>query len=135
MTRDRVRKAFLLLLVVSVSVVFLAMLRSFLVTILMAAIFSGLLYPSYEDLVARLRSRALAATVTVLCTLVLVIAPLLLVLTYSLAAFGPLILAQLAAIVVFRIVEAIVEVVTGGDPASVLRPTVAAADRGEPTDG
>ena len=62
-------------------------------------------------------------------------APLLLVLTYSLAAFGPLILAQLAAIVVFRIVEAIVEVVTGGDPASVLRPTVAAADRGEPTDG
>jgi predicted PurR-regulated permease PerM len=79
-TRDRVRKAFLLLLVVSVSVVFLAMLRSFLVTILMAAIFSGLLYPSYEDLVVRLRSRALAATVTVLCTLVLVIAPLLLVL-------------------------------------------------------
>ena len=80
MTRDRVRKAFLLLLVASVSAVFLVMLRSFLVTILMAAIFSGLLYPSYEDLVARLRSRALAATVTVLCTLVLVIAPLLLVL-------------------------------------------------------
>jgi len=62
-------------------------------------------------------------------------APLLLVLTYSLAAFGPLIVAQLAAIVVFRIVEAIVEVVTGGDPASVLRPTVAAPDRGEPTRG
>ena len=80
MTRDRVRNAFLLLLVVSVSTVFLVMLRSFLVTILMAAIFSGLLYPSFEDLVARLRNRALAATVTVLCTLVLVIAPLLLVL-------------------------------------------------------
>ena len=70
MTRDRVRKAFLLALVLSV-VVFLVMLRSFLVTILMAAIFSGLLYPWFEDLAARLRSRALAATVTVLSTLVL----------------------------------------------------------------
>jgi predicted PurR-regulated permease PerM len=80
MTRDRVRKAFLLVLVVSVTTVFLLMLRSFLVTILMAAIFSGLLYPSYQDLVLRFRSRTLAATVTVLSTLVLVIAPLLLVL-------------------------------------------------------
>ena len=41
MTRDRVRKTFLLALVISVTVVFLVMLRSFLVTILMAAIFSG----------------------------------------------------------------------------------------------
>jgi predicted PurR-regulated permease PerM len=80
MTKDRFRKAFLLLLVISVSAVFLVMLRSFLVTILMAAIFSGLLYPSYEELVIRLRSRPLAAIVTVLCTLVLVIGPLLLVL-------------------------------------------------------
>ena len=70
-TRDRVRKAFLLALVLSVTAVFLVMLRSFLVTILMAAIFSGLLYPWFEDLAARLRSRALAATVTVLSTLVL----------------------------------------------------------------
>jgi predicted PurR-regulated permease PerM len=79
-TRDRVRKAFLLALVMSVTIVFLVMLRSFLVTILMAAIFSGLLYPWFEDLAVRLRSRTLAATVTVLSTLVLVIAPLLLVL-------------------------------------------------------
>jgi predicted PurR-regulated permease PerM len=50
------------------------------VTIQKAANFYGLLYTSYEDLVTRFRSRALAATVTVLSTLVLVIAPLLLVL-------------------------------------------------------
>ncbi len=62
-------------------------------------------------------------------------APLVLVLTSSLVVFGPLIAVQLAAIVVFRIVEVIVEVVTGGDPASVLRPTVAAPDRGEHTRG
>ena len=48
MTKDRFRKAFLLVLVISVTAVFLVMLRSFLVTILMAAIFSGLLYPSYR---------------------------------------------------------------------------------------
>ncbi|MFE5670991.1 DUF1353 domain-containing protein [Agromyces sp. NPDC056523] len=62
-------------------------------------------------------------------------APLVLALTYSLAAFGPLIVALLAAIAVFRVVEAIVELVTGGDPASVVRPTVAPAERGEPTRG
>jgi hypothetical protein len=62
-------------------------------------------------------------------------APLVLVLTYSLAVFGPLLVAQLAAIVVFRVVEAIVELLTGGDPASVVRPTVAPAEREEPTHG
>ena len=40
-------------------------------------------------------------------------APLVLVLTYSLAAFGPLLVLQLAALVPFRVVEAVVELVTG----------------------
>lgn len=64
-------------------------------------------------------------------------APLVLVLTYSLAAFGPLIVLQLAALVAFRVVEAAVELVTGGDPASVVRPTVARepAVDGEPPRG
>ena len=79
MTRTRFRRVFLLLLVVSMSAAFVFMLRSFLVTILMAAIFSGLLYPFYSQVTVRLHSRPLAATVTVLSTLVLVIGPMLLV--------------------------------------------------------
>ena len=55
-------------------------------------------------------------------------APLVLVLTYSLAAFGPLLVVQLAALVPFRVVEAVVELVTGGDPADVVRPTVSVPD-------
>ncbi|MEI5584855.1 MULTISPECIES: DUF1353 domain-containing protein [unclassified Agromyces] len=53
------------------------------------------------------------------------LAPLVLVLTYPLAAFGPLLLAHVVALVPFRLVEAAVEVFTGGDPGSVVRPTVA----------
>ena len=52
-------------------------------------------------------------------------APLVLMLTYSLAAFGPLLVLQLAALVPFRVVEAVVELVTGGDPSSVVGPTIA----------
>ena len=52
------------------------------------------------------------------------LAPLVIALTYSLAAFGPLFLVSLAAIGVVRVVEAIVELVTGGDPRDVIRPTV-----------
>ena len=59
-------------------------------------------------------------------------APLVLVLTYSLAAFGPLLVLQLAALVPFRVVEAVVELVTGGDPADVLRPTVSGPGGAQP---
>lgn len=52
------------------------------------------------------------------------LAPLVLVLTYPLAAFGPLLLMHFLALVPFRLVEALVEVLAGGDPRSVVRPTV-----------
>jgi predicted PurR-regulated permease PerM len=81
MTETRFRQAFLLLLVTAISVAFVAMIRTFLVTILLAAIFSGLSYPVYLWLLARLRGRrGPAAVATLLLLLVVVMAPLLAVL-------------------------------------------------------
>ena len=51
------------------------------------------------------------------------LAPLVLVLTGSLVVLGPLLAVHLAALAVFRLVEAVVEVLAGGDPRDVLRPT------------
>ena len=78
MTETRFRQAFLLLLVTAISAAFVAMIRTFLVTILLAAIFAGLSYPAYEWILVRVRGRRpLAAIATLLLLLVLVIAPLL----------------------------------------------------------
>jgi hypothetical protein len=55
------------------------------------------------------------------------LAPLVLMLTGSLAVLGPLLLLHLVALVPLRLVEAIVELLAGGDPRDVLRPTVAPA--------
>jgi predicted PurR-regulated permease PerM len=64
-----------------ISVAFVAMIREFLVTILLAAIFTGLSYPVYRWLLARLGGRqALTAVATLLLLLALVIVPLLAVL-------------------------------------------------------
>jgi len=52
------------------------------------------------------------------------LAPLVLLLTYSGAVLAPLIALHLVSIVPFRLIEAFVELVTGGDPAGVVRPTV-----------
>lgn len=52
------------------------------------------------------------------------LAPLAILLPYSLAIVGPLLLVHFAVLAVFRLIEAVVELVTGGDPSSVLRPTV-----------
>jgi len=81
MTETRFRQAFLLLLVTAISAAFVAMIRAFLLTILLAAIFAGLSYPVYEWILVRIRGRkALAAIATLLLLLVLVMAPLLAVL-------------------------------------------------------
>jgi predicted PurR-regulated permease PerM len=81
MTETRFRQAFLLLLVTAISVAFVAMIRAFLLTIVLAAIFAGLSYPLYEWILGRLGDRkALAAVATLLLLLVLVMAPLLAVL-------------------------------------------------------
>ena len=82
MTDDRFRKAFLLALVIAVSVGFFLTIRSFLMTILVAAIFAGLAYPLYSYLRARLGgSRPLASAATPVLTIVLFVAPLLGILT------------------------------------------------------
>jgi predicted PurR-regulated permease PerM len=81
MTETRFRQAFLLLLVTAISVAFVAMIRAFLLTILLAAIFTGLSYPVYQWLLGRFRGReTLAAIATLVLLLALVIAPLLAVL-------------------------------------------------------
>jgi predicted PurR-regulated permease PerM len=81
MTETRFRQAFLLLLVTAISAAFVAMIRAFLLTILLAAIFTGLSYPVYRWLLGRLRGReGLAAIATLVLLLALVIAPLLAVL-------------------------------------------------------
>ena len=74
----RFRKGFLLLLVAVVSLAFLWMLQTFLVTILMAALLSGLVYPVYLRLVAAFGgNRQAASAVTVLAVVLLVVLPLL----------------------------------------------------------
>lgn len=52
------------------------------------------------------------------------LAPLVLLLTFSIAVLGPLAVVHIASLVPFRLVEAIVELVTGGDPVGVVRPTL-----------
>jgi hypothetical protein len=52
------------------------------------------------------------------------LAPLLLLLNYSGAVLAPLIALHLVSVLPFRLIEALVELVAGGDPAGVWRPTL-----------
>ncbi len=80
MTDTQFRRGFLLLLVVAVSAAFLAMVRSFLLTVVVAALFTGVSYPAYLRMVRVCRGRVtLAALTTLVLWLVLVMVPLLLV--------------------------------------------------------
>lgn len=73
----RFRKAFLLFLVVGISILFLMVIRNFLLAVLLAAVFAGLSYPLYRWLLHRLRGRkGLAATATLLVLLLGVAVPL-----------------------------------------------------------
>lgn len=77
MDRDRFQKIFLLLLVIAVTALFGRMLKSFLMSILLAAIFAGLAHPVYRRLLRRLRGRrALAAVVTLTLLVLLIVLPL-----------------------------------------------------------
>lgn len=79
MTETRFRQAFLILLVVAISAAFVAMVRSFLLTIVLAALFTGVIYTMYRRIVQLFRGRdKLAAIATLLLLLVGVIVPLLL---------------------------------------------------------
>lgn len=74
----RFRNAFLLLLVVSISAAFLATIRSFLMALLLAALFTGLTRPLYLKLVGWMRGRRSAASAaTLLLVLFLIVVPLL----------------------------------------------------------
>lgn len=77
MDRDRFQKIFLLLLVIAVTALFGRMLKSFLMSILLAAVFAGLAHPVYRRLLRRLRGRrALAALVTLALLVLLIVLPL-----------------------------------------------------------
>ena len=85
------RRAFLVFLVVGMSIVLLTLLQSFLQTIVVSVVMASLLRPFYTWLVTRLRGRAsLAAGATVLLTLLLIVGPLL--------AVGGLVFTQAASI-------------------------------------
>lgn len=78
MDKDKFRIAFFLLLLVFISALFFAMIRRFLMTILLAAIFAGLSRPLYGKLLGWFRGRrVLAAATTLVFVLVVVIGPLL----------------------------------------------------------
>jgi predicted PurR-regulated permease PerM len=70
---DRPRKAFLLILTVGITLLFLVMIRSLLMAVLLAAILSGLVYPLYSVLLRRLRGRKTWASLGTLVVVVLVV--------------------------------------------------------------
>jgi predicted PurR-regulated permease PerM len=75
---QRFRRSFLLLMVVAISGAFLVIIRRFLLTLLLAAVFTGLCRPLQQKLVAWTRGRAgLASAATILLVVVLVVVPLL----------------------------------------------------------
>ncbi len=76
---DRVKfyRSFLLLMVVAISALFFTMIRDFLMTLLLAAIFSGLAYPLYRRLNKKLGDRkVLASATTILIAILVVVIPL-----------------------------------------------------------
>jgi predicted PurR-regulated permease PerM len=62
----RFRRAFLLSLALGISVLFFLVIRTFLLTVLLAAVFAALAYPLYRWLMTRLGRRLAAATTVVL---------------------------------------------------------------------
>jgi predicted PurR-regulated permease PerM len=77
--RELAHSAFVLILFVVVSAIFLWMIRGFLLPVLMAAIFAGMTYPIYARLTQSFRGRSsLAAAATTILVLLVVVIPLLL---------------------------------------------------------
>ncbi|MBM3319954.1 MAG: AI-2E family transporter [Candidatus Eisenbacteria bacterium] len=77
MDRERLRRLFLAVLLVLVTAVFLAMIRRFLVVLLLAALLAGLAHPLYRGIRRGFRGRRhLASGTTLLVLLVAVVAPL-----------------------------------------------------------
>jgi len=75
--REQSGKITVILLVVGITLLFLAMIRTFLLPLLLAAVFSGMCYPLFRGLIARLGGRTrLAAIVTLVAVLFIVIVPM-----------------------------------------------------------
>jgi predicted PurR-regulated permease PerM len=78
----RLRRTWVIVLTIAISLLFFTMVRPFIVTVLMAAIFSGISHPLYrwlaESRVLRKRSRAgsAAAVITLVAVLLLIVLPL-----------------------------------------------------------
>ncbi len=71
------RRAFLSILVILVTIAFVAVMRRFLITLLLAAIFTALLHPSYRRLLKVFKGRRyLTSAITLLLTVLLVVVPL-----------------------------------------------------------
>ena len=76
-TEDRFRRSFLLVVVAGISILFLLMIRGFLMTLLVAAIIAGLLYPVYRWMLRLVRGRStLASVLTLLLAVVAIFGPL-----------------------------------------------------------
>jgi predicted PurR-regulated permease PerM len=67
------RRGFLLALVIGISVAFFAIIRDFVMTMFVAAIFSGVAHPLYRQLLAAFGGRKALASAMTLLTLVLVV--------------------------------------------------------------
>lgn len=77
MKRDLIHPSFLLLLVFLISAVFLVMIKSFLMAIFLAGIFSALAHPLYRRLNTWMRGRkTLASALTILIIVLMVLLPL-----------------------------------------------------------
>jgi len=70
---DKFRTAFLLLLVIGISLLFLAMIRNFLMALLLAAIFAGMARPLYRRLVPVCRQKKPMASILTLVILIVVV--------------------------------------------------------------
>jgi predicted PurR-regulated permease PerM len=73
MDERKFRNAFLLLLVVGISLLFVAMIRNFLMALLLAAIFSGMARPLYRRLLSVCKQKRPAASALTLLVLVIVV--------------------------------------------------------------
>ena len=75
-SQQRFQKAFLLLLVLSISVFFISMIRQFLMTLFLAALCSGIVHPMYRRLRSWFKGRkVLASLVSLIIVFIVIIGP------------------------------------------------------------
>ena len=70
---DRFQKAFILLLLFIVLMGFIGMIKEFLIALVLAAIFTGLLYPLYSKILFYFKNKSALAAITVLIISILAI--------------------------------------------------------------